>query len=152
MSYCRFGWDNSDVYVYVGGPGPTAIQCCGCHISEQWVYTDVVEFLEHLEEHRKVGHTVPDYVASEIVSDWENGEFAKWDQTRAEEMAPWVQRFESVPLREVGMVEFYERNRHMLGDKADEFIKVLRDEEEAREGRSEAAEGPASERATRDDG
>lgn len=65
MSYARFGWDNSDVYVFEHVSG--FIQCCGCHLTkdnpdELFGFADLKTArlaLEHLDEHVKAGDTVP---------------------------------------------------------------------------------------------
>lgn len=81
MSYCRFHWGGSQIYVfeYVGG----GIECCGCALGEDvpWVYHDVGEFLRHLDEHERQGHMVPPTVKYDVYRDWQAGEFAEWDQT-----------------------------------------------------------------------
>lgn len=65
MSYCRFAWDNSDVYVYGGSNG---IVCCGCSLTpDRWPETeDPLEMVGHLLEHRRAGHTVPQYAIDEL--------------------------------------------------------------------------------------
>jgi hypothetical protein len=62
MSYARFGWDGSDVYVFEHSGG--FIQCCMCIFSEgdeNW-NTDLKtarEALAHLDAHVDAGHHVP---------------------------------------------------------------------------------------------
>jgi hypothetical protein len=59
MSYCRFFWDGSDVYVYESDRG---IECCGCALNEYGVTLETpAEMIEHLMEHRAAGHCVPEY-------------------------------------------------------------------------------------------
>jgi hypothetical protein len=78
VSYCRFGWNGSDVYVYESAEG---ICCCGCWLSEESVYFDTPELtIEHLIEHRKAGHFVPEYAIAEL---WQEIEGAK-DPVRPE--------------------------------------------------------------------
>lgn len=70
MSYARFGCDDSDVYVYASCSG--GIDCCGCAIYDG----DIVKIktsgfmIEHLNNHRAAGHTVPDYTYEEILDDY----------------------------------------------------------------------------------
>lgn len=81
MSYARFGWDNSDVYVIGTSPG---FVCCGCRLQKsEWIdepgspfggyfkpVGDVVQtdfesadgMIGHLQQHIAAGHTVPDSV------------------------------------------------------------------------------------------
>lgn len=65
MSFSRFGWDGSDVYVFehVGG----FIQCCGCSLAKPDNPHEIFGFAElktprealaHLAEHEKVGDNV----------------------------------------------------------------------------------------------
>lgn len=61
MSYCRFWWDDSDVYVYESDRG---IECCGCKLPEYargYTADDPEEMIAHLLLHRERGHTVPEY-------------------------------------------------------------------------------------------
>ena len=82
MSYVKFGWEKSDVYLYGGadGPeGPRFIVCSGCLFyrsdPEDPFSSPGVEFyseysmLAHLDEHRKAGHTVPQSAADKIKED-----------------------------------------------------------------------------------
>lgn len=76
MSYARFGWDGSDVYVFehVGG----FIQCCGCLLTEPEDGEDFGfanfktprEALAHLEEHVSAGHFVPSYTFGRMREDY----------------------------------------------------------------------------------
>ena len=65
VSFARFGWEGSDVYVFEHAGG--FIQCCGCGITEpeeedsMWGFANLKtpkEALAHLEEHKKVGDNV----------------------------------------------------------------------------------------------
>lgn len=80
MSYARFGWDGSDVYVFGNTDGK--YECCGCALQKRrWVkdpdrflggYLKAVgkivphlfdtpgEMVDHLMVHRAAGHTVPE--------------------------------------------------------------------------------------------
>lgn len=74
MSYCRFGWGGSDVYVYGSDRG---LECCGCKISYnedsgEWFSCDTPsEMLAHLAEHKKAGHFVPFYAIRRLWLDIE---------------------------------------------------------------------------------
>ena len=64
MSYCRFGWDGSNVYVFVSRRG---IECCGCLLGQPDLVTrSANEMIEHLEAHRAAGHTVPQYAMDRL--------------------------------------------------------------------------------------
>jgi hypothetical protein len=58
VSYCRFGWGGSDVYVFLSVSG--CLECCGCRLSEEWSYSSTDAMLAHLREHVSKGDTVPD--------------------------------------------------------------------------------------------
>jgi hypothetical protein len=65
MSYCRFGWDRSNVYVYASDE---ALHCCGCALKiparDKWGDFNTRAFSEmiaHLEAHQAAGHNVPQY-------------------------------------------------------------------------------------------
>jgi hypothetical protein len=66
MSYCRFAWDNSDVYVF--GIGNNEFQCCGCLLQEHSsFYCNGQEaMIKHLLEHRKAGHVVPQHAIDRL--------------------------------------------------------------------------------------
>jgi hypothetical protein len=61
MSYARFGWDGSDVYVFahVGG----FLECCACILShedwESFQASDTQTMVDHLKKHEMSGHGVP---------------------------------------------------------------------------------------------
>lgn len=80
MSLCRFGWDGSDVYVYydVGG----FINCCGCPLlTDKSFHADTEqEMIEHLREHQKHDHHVPDYVFAELADASNNGQIANKEE------------------------------------------------------------------------
>jgi len=65
MSWSRFGLDKSDVYTFPNSDG--RYECCGCIlvVDEKplgYHLADTAEsFLEHLQEHVRAGHRVPDY-------------------------------------------------------------------------------------------
>lgn len=142
MSYCRFGWDNSDVYIFQHVQA--GLECCGCHLDpKKWDYTDVAEFLAHLDRHKDVGHVVPKGVRRSIVEDWSNGEFADWDDTAVEDMAPYMHYLEDDLEDGRTYVQYIESNRHMLGWDDEQFahFKQLMEEKDAE--RSQAADRPA---------
>jgi len=73
MSYCRFAWDGSDVYVFPTNNGQEdVIECCGCKlVGHEWGHFDCKtpeEMIAHLAEHRKAGHFVPFYAIERL---WE---------------------------------------------------------------------------------
>lgn len=63
MSYCRFSWEGSEVYVIESRGG---IECCGCKLEESGFICDSPELMiHHLAHHKRAGHFVPpDAVAS----------------------------------------------------------------------------------------
>jgi len=56
MSYCRFAWEGSDVYVYGSNRG---LECCGCRFDEGFIAKEPEEMIAHLARHRRAGHYVP---------------------------------------------------------------------------------------------
>lgn len=90
MSYARFGWDGSDVYVFYGVGD--VFECCGCLLQKgEWVddpggpfggylkavgeivqdrFPDPDGIIGHLREHQAKGHTVPADTFTEIERDW----------------------------------------------------------------------------------
>lgn len=66
MSYCRFAWGGSDVYVY---PSSQGIECCGCRFGTNFTSGTPEEMIAHLALHRRAGHYVP---ASAIMELWED--------------------------------------------------------------------------------
>jgi hypothetical protein len=79
MSYARFGWQGSDVYVFTSNQG---IECCGCSLQQRelvvdpdrilgWYLKNVgptvehifrsnQQMIDHLMVHRERGETVPE--------------------------------------------------------------------------------------------
>lgn len=58
MSYCRFAWDGSDVYVFESVEGLT---CCGCRRDPSGFVCATPEvMIEHLAAHRRAGDYVPE--------------------------------------------------------------------------------------------
>lgn len=66
MAYCRFG-PSSSVYVFehVGG----FLTCCGCRLGDFFDTTSRSEMIEHLNQHRSAGHTVPQFVLDMLAED-----------------------------------------------------------------------------------
>jgi hypothetical protein len=70
VSYARFGWEGSDVYVFLSVSG--GLECCGCSIKEigpSPLFDTTEEMLAHLEEHRSNDHTVPASTIEELKAD-----------------------------------------------------------------------------------
>jgi hypothetical protein len=74
MSYARFGWGGSDIYVFMSVNG--WLECCGCPLLEwpasyQALSTD--DMVRHLDEHTRAGHKVPaDVIPALRADDAEN--------------------------------------------------------------------------------
>lgn len=77
MSYARFGWDGSDVYVFmsVGDreyPGGW-LECCGCLLPsnpDRWFRAfSTVAMVDHLRDHATAGQHVPGDVVPELLAD-----------------------------------------------------------------------------------
>jgi len=71
MSYARFGWDNSDVYVFLSSNGLT---CQSCILSDEDGITSfqadsTKKMVDHLKQHIKVGQTVPEDTIQLILDD-----------------------------------------------------------------------------------
>lgn len=75
MSYARFGWDGSDVYVFANMDGLFECMCCALQPSprpENLIgydshYEPTAELMvEHLLAHRSAGHVVPNDAISEL--------------------------------------------------------------------------------------
>ena len=84
MAYARWGWDNSDVYLFgsVTRPPPDdvhVIVCCGCLLArddpDDWLMSPSFDFetkagiLDHLQVHREAGHVVPESAIERIEAD-----------------------------------------------------------------------------------
>ena len=89
MSYARFGWNGSDVYVYLDSGG--YLTCCGCVLQEREVVEDgdsffgfymrpigeiietrfetTADLLIHLDRHRAAGHVVEESTYAELRAD-----------------------------------------------------------------------------------
>jgi hypothetical protein len=66
MSYCRFSWDDSDVYLYEHVDG--FIECSACRFDDPWIVqlNSLDEALAHVAKHRAAGHIVPIGVEDDI--------------------------------------------------------------------------------------
>lgn len=76
MSYARFGWDNSDVYVFLDVGG--YLTCCGCILEPSGPdplafssarFHTTAEMLAHLDEHRAAGHCVAEETIESLRAD-----------------------------------------------------------------------------------
>lgn len=92
MSYARLGSEGSDVYVFEHVHG--YLTCCGCSITtgQDPRFDNLVSLFEHLDEHRSVGHVVPDSVEVDVLADRDEGAFSEWDETDGDELADWLLR------------------------------------------------------------
>jgi hypothetical protein len=75
MSYARFGWDGSDVYVFmsVGNaehPGGW-LECCSCSLTTpRWFRAfSTAAMVRHLRAHADAGQHVPGDVIPELLAD-----------------------------------------------------------------------------------
>lgn len=71
MSYSRWGWNGSDVYIFgTEWVGQRAIECCDCHFADYdepgAFFDNYGDLLRHISDHRAAGHHVPDYVDQRI--------------------------------------------------------------------------------------
>lgn len=88
MSYVRFHWADSDLYVFGSVSG---IECCGCRLVGMrgpWTYTDPAEFIEHVAAHERAGHVVKPGLAREVWEEWRDAEKHN-DTWYLETMAPF---------------------------------------------------------------
>jgi hypothetical protein len=69
MSYARFGWDDSDVYVYLDCGG--YLTCCACKRLDETFpqFHLTAAMLNHLEGHRARGDVVPEQTFEELRQD-----------------------------------------------------------------------------------
>jgi hypothetical protein len=77
MAYARFS-DHSDVYVFLGGSGPggrgpLALVCLKCALPPSEIFTfsaqTTVHMIDHLDQHRAAGHSVPDDAFADLRRD-----------------------------------------------------------------------------------
>ena len=91
MSYCRFGWDDSDVYVFGTGD---RIECCAClrHRSSglpaSFIAETEQEMIDHLLQHRALGDTVPQAALDRLEAERDGVEY----QTTVEEAIDEIRR------------------------------------------------------------
>lgn len=66
MSYCRFGWHKSDVYVFLNEK--QKYECCACSLlnNQPFFCNTPKEMKAHLLEHKKRGHIVPHYAIDRL--------------------------------------------------------------------------------------
>ena len=86
MAFAKWGWGNSDVYLFGGYTGQPpdeihVITCCGCLLAREdeddWLMGPSLDFgtkaeiLAHLAAHRAAGHVVPESAIERITDeDW----------------------------------------------------------------------------------
>lgn len=73
MAYARFFAD--DIYLFATNfSGIPALYCCSCPLEEGFeqngfVARNTQSMLDHLEEHRKVGHKMPSDINEQLLAD-----------------------------------------------------------------------------------
>lgn len=83
MSYARFGWDGSDVYVISGfdrdyGSG---WGCISCILVEEGFFAIVEQaMINHLLAHRNAGHTVPQEAFDRLVAERDGKEWTSTER------------------------------------------------------------------------
>src|SRR5690242_12437057 len=45
------------------------LECCGCRLGDQWTFGSTEEMIDHLAEHRKAGHRMPDDIEEALRED-----------------------------------------------------------------------------------
>ena len=107
MSYARWGKD-SDIYLYGHDPERQGFECVGCILNRNkegmgmslFIY-GYNEAIQHVKEHIKVGHDVPDDTIEYLMYDKKEEERSEWkfilDELR-----------EIAHFNEEGNMEFYE--------------------------------------------
>jgi hypothetical protein len=76
VAYTRFGWDDSEVYVYmhIGG----WLDCCSCRLKPSphgsVILRSTDAMVAHLREHEAAGHVVPAEVFVELERDREEND------------------------------------------------------------------------------
>lgn len=96
MSYARFGWEGSDVYVFLNVHG--YFECCGCWMEPppetnpesgfgmSFTCKDTQGMIDHLRKHEEEGHTVPDYTFERLEAEREeNDQWIKGEGGEADE-------------------------------------------------------------------
>ena len=81
IAYAKWGWENSDVYLFGGyiRYGTPVITCCGCLLArddpDDWLMSPSFDFetkegiLGHLRVHQDAGHVVPESAIRRIEAD-----------------------------------------------------------------------------------
>jgi hypothetical protein len=68
VSYARFGWYGSDVYVFAHVAG--VLECCACILShehwESFQASDTQTMVDHLKKHEDSGHSVPENIYKDL--------------------------------------------------------------------------------------
>lgn len=66
MSYCRFGWGKSEVYVFFNEE--YKYECCACSLfnNKSFCCDTPDEMVAHLLEHKEKGHFVPHYAFDKL--------------------------------------------------------------------------------------
>ncbi len=71
MSYARFGWDGSDVYVFMHVSGH--LECCACILAhgdwESFLAGGTQTMVDHLKKHELAGHQIPSDIYGRL---WED--------------------------------------------------------------------------------
>ena len=70
MSYCRFGWESSDAYIFgtIKANKP-CIECCACRLTGTYAsatFYTYGDLLRHINEHRAAGHHILDQVEERV--------------------------------------------------------------------------------------
>lgn len=104
MSYARFGWWESDVYIFATTiDGREVIECCGCHVNDGASITcdGPQEMLDHVRGHREFGDHVPSDVDERL--QWEidhpDEEYRTDVVISADELMAEVERMQTLALR-----------------------------------------------------
>jgi hypothetical protein len=72
VSYARFGWNGSDVYVFAHVAG--LLECCACALDhgefwESFQSSDTQTMIDHLKKHEESGHIVPKNIYKDLWDD-----------------------------------------------------------------------------------
>lgn len=81
MAYSRWGWDGSDLYIYMDTGG--YLNCTACPLmplaenakikmNQSFHAYSTMDMIDHLGEHMDAGHNFPDSVIPDILSDDED--------------------------------------------------------------------------------
>lgn len=67
MSYCRFAWQGSEVYIFEAAEGLT---CCGCRLlADGFTCQEPEAMIAHLVAHRRAGQFVPEHAITGLWAD-----------------------------------------------------------------------------------